>query len=169
MDKMNTIRICIGFPGSGKTTWAKQYIEKHRPQNKTAIVSPDAFREMINGKYLFDDSQEALILRMTLDCTRLILTNGLDVIIDESNYILTAKSRAQLMKDIRRYECVLGKLRVGAVLFDAPVWTSIDRRIMFPHGKYDANHWTTVILNMASVFEPVTDTESFDFFERAYE
>ncbi|MCQ2776147.1 MAG: ATP-binding protein [Bacilli bacterium] len=54
---MKTLLILTGAPGSGKSTWAKQYQEEHE---NTFIISSDAIRMEITGSFN-DHTQQPLV------------------------------------------------------------------------------------------------------------
>ena len=82
--------ICLaGLPGSGKTTWAKEYL-KHYPD--ILYFSPDAYYERING----DDCDRSNSFEVWMAMFRDIHTAelaGRDVLIDSDN--LTYAQRNQ--------------------------------------------------------------------------
>lgn len=75
------IYITIGLPGSGKSTWA-QYMTCDDSNNK--IVSGDAIREMLAGRYHYDRNLEYLIDQIKRSCIESILGfSSSNIIIDD--------------------------------------------------------------------------------------
>ena len=72
--------IMQGLPASGKSTAAKDYVDKH---TDTVIVSRDALR-LMRGKYWLP-SQEKLITAWERNCIVQALINQLNVIVDATN------------------------------------------------------------------------------------
>jgi len=74
------IIVLKGIPGSGKSTWAREYCAK----NKDFIrVNRDDLRNM-RGNYWIP-KQEKLITQMVDSCIDLVLSNGYNLILDEMN------------------------------------------------------------------------------------
>lgn len=69
-----------GLPASGKTTWAKEYVNKNKDWVR---VSRDDLRNM-RGQYWLP-KQEKMITDMERDCVRSALYRGHNVIIDATN------------------------------------------------------------------------------------
>lgn len=71
----------VGIPGSGKSTWAKDYINN---VNRNAIIlSRDSLRRM-RGTYMLIP-QENMISKWMLACFTLALNEKQDIIIDNTN------------------------------------------------------------------------------------
>lgn len=77
---MQKITLCQGLPASGKTTWSKEYCEKHLD---TIRVCRDDLRIM-RGKY-WNPKQEDLITVLEHACIRQSLLMGYNVIVDATN------------------------------------------------------------------------------------
>lgn len=77
---MSKIIFMVGIPGSGKSTWARNYVDI----NKNAIIlSRDALRRM-RGQYMLP-SQENMISKWMHACFNIALDTNEDVIIDNTN------------------------------------------------------------------------------------
>ncbi len=76
------VKILIGIPASGKSTWADEYACRN---NDWVRVSRDKFREMLKNQPLCEPKIESLINTLQdstiIDC----LSRGLNVIIDNTN------------------------------------------------------------------------------------
>ncbi len=75
------IIICKGLPGSGKTTWAKQFCEDHTDYVR---VNRDELRAM-RGLYWIP-GDEAMITKWEQSCIREAVLYGKNVIIDATNF-----------------------------------------------------------------------------------
>jgi len=88
----------IGIPGSGKSTWIKEF----NKGNKYKIVSPDEIRrEMADD--ISDQSMNAQVFQMAEEATKRFLEGGDSVIYDATN-VDTEKRRSlikQMPKDIK--------------------------------------------------------------------
>ncbi|HEX2958324.1 MAG TPA: AAA family ATPase, partial [Chitinispirillaceae bacterium] len=91
---MQTIDILIGLPGAGKTTYARNYTANNPGW---MIISVDNIREMLYGKYHYDEKDQLLVQRITGRTVKEILRYGYDLIIDDSILILTKAARRELV------------------------------------------------------------------------
>lgn len=71
-----------GLPGSGKTTYAKQYIIDHPG---TVIVSKDALRTMLHNGY-HSKRREKFVRRVRDAIIVQALSDGHDIIVDDTNF-----------------------------------------------------------------------------------
>ena len=78
---MNKVIFTTGLPGSGKSTWAKEYIKKYTNWKR---VSRDDFRLMIADK-AYEPKNEKLVTKLVNTCIIEILKDGKDVIIDATH------------------------------------------------------------------------------------
>lgn len=79
---MKTLYLLIGNIGSGKSTWAKEFV-KNNP--KTKIVSADKFREMFTGEYKYEAGLDDVIDDCMVSAINRLLWNSFDVIVDVCN------------------------------------------------------------------------------------
>lgn len=86
---MSTMVCLAGMPGSGKTTWAKEFLKRHPDY---LYFSPDAYYERINGDDRKRDHAFEIWMAMFRDIHTAEL-NGDNVIIDSDN--LTYAQRNQ--------------------------------------------------------------------------
>ena len=70
-----------GLPGSGKTTWARNYVKGRKDY---VIVNRDSIRHM-RGDYWIPE-QEDLITEIEDMCIELSLRKGYNVIVDATNF-----------------------------------------------------------------------------------
>ena len=121
--KKPTLILLVGIPGSGKTSYAEEYIKKHR---NTVHLSSDAIRKELYGDENIQGNPEevfALLQKRTIEC----LKNGKDVVYDATN--VTRKNRASIINICPKYvkiECHI-------------IWASIEECI-----KRDAKRERTV-------------------------
>lgn len=121
--KKPTLILLVGIPGSGKTSYAEEYIKKHR---NTVHLSSDAIRKELYGNENIQGNPEevfALLQKRTIEC----LKNGKDVVYDATN--VTRKNRASIINICPKYvkiECYI-------------IWASIEECI-----KRDAKRERTV-------------------------
>lgn len=79
---MIKIILLVGVPGSGKSTWAKEYVANS--ENHTIRVNNDELREMMNT-VLYDWRNESLIADVARNTVVTGLRHGWNVIIDNIN------------------------------------------------------------------------------------
>jgi predicted kinase len=83
--------VMIGAPGSGKTTWAKQYLEEHKNDEfKWVRVSRDDIR-MMCFNVEFDIANEVTVTQIEDKLVRLALEEGKNILIDATH--VNRKSR----------------------------------------------------------------------------
>ena len=97
---MKTLKVMIGLPRSGKSTWIRY--------NKTneVIVSADDLRYIVYGQRFWADGEPNMwaIRGMMLKC---LMQQGVDLIIDETN--TTKERRKPILKMAQEYGyCVTG-------------------------------------------------------------
>lgn len=85
----------IGIPGSGKSTWIKEFNKKH--YNKYIVVSPDELRRELTGD-VSDQSQNAKVFWMATEAAKKALENGDSVIFDATN--VDTQQRRDLVKEM---------------------------------------------------------------------
>jgi predicted kinase len=79
---MPELILTIGIPGSGKSTWARQYADEH---NGTVIVERDQIREELTGD-IRNHSREGYVSALAEQRTRAALMEwGFNVIVADTN------------------------------------------------------------------------------------
>lgn len=78
---MPKLIVLQGLPGSGKTTWARDYVKGRKDY---VIVNRDSLRNM-RGDYWITE-QENLITEIEDMCIELSLRKGYNVIVDATNF-----------------------------------------------------------------------------------
>lgn len=144
----NTLYILIGFPGSGKSTWAKV---KARELN-TIIICRDSFRTMFKHSYVFNKEYEPLVMDMAFNSAELAIENNNNVIIDETN--LTKLIRLEWLT------------RCHKAARKVLVWCQESEKNLENRMKDDRGcskeKWHEIIENMKKTFEAPGFSESVD-------
>ena len=107
------LKILIGIPGSGKTNYAKNYVDKHAKH-----VSSDLIREELYGNESIQGNPEEVFSLMK-ERTLNFLKQGYDVIYDATN--ITKKDRASIINLCPKY------VHIEAVVVWASIKTCIKR------------------------------------------
>jgi len=111
---MNKVLILQGLPASGKTTYAKELVDKGYKR-----VNKDDLRAMVdNGKY--SRKNEKLILEMRDMLIDLSLINGYDVVVDDTNFEKKHFKQIALIADINEAD-------LDVKIFKTPVEECIER------------------------------------------
>lgn len=82
MNKKLELIYTVGLPASGKSTWAKKYVEEN---SNFLRVNRDDFREMLNG-YKFSDKTEKLVTKIHTQLIKDCLSAGFSVVCDDTNF-----------------------------------------------------------------------------------
>lgn len=171
---MIRVLVLCGFPGSRKTTWARQFIESNRKEfnENIFIVSFDSIREMLNGKYVFKHSDEYLVRQIALKAVKTIIESKATCIIDDCLVANTRADRARLVRVLRAIGHIVGPLRIGAILFNTPIEECLMARMHDTKGLPREN-WEKAFEEITAEHTPFVktmsgyDTELFDFVEEA--
>ncbi len=150
MDKSKpTLYICVGFPGSGKSHWAREH--KEDVSNPTTfIVNRDAIREMVHGgRYAYAPSYERTVKDIRTFSVHAALTNGFDVIVDETHITRERRTHTRSLAK--------GRGNIAYVLFNT-MEECLDNRMREPRGM-TREKWESVIEGMKKDFEPVAPDE----------
>lgn len=144
---MNTLYIMIGYSGSGKSTWAKNFV---KDKSRTVIVSPDAFRSMLHGDYEYRIELDEIITHSCYFIATQLLAEY-DVIIDCGN-LTTSLDRRGLWK------LLPAKKRIAIVMpmKKYPQWY-VSRRMKKPH--WERVDWLSVVKAEMKVYQPPTFDE----------
>lgn len=78
---MAVLTLCRGLPGSGKSTWAKERVAKN---GNIRRVNRDSLRLMLHGGK-WSPAREKTIVKTEKALVRDFLSQGLDVIVDDTN------------------------------------------------------------------------------------
>lgn len=94
------VKILIGPPCSGKSPYAKEFCEKNPTYR---IISRDGIREMLYGSYKMVYKDEPLISEICQNLISLLLNEGYDIILDNTNCNLKyLKKELEYLSD---YQC----------------------------------------------------------------
>jgi len=159
---MSTVYITIGLPGSGKSTWSKNFAKEN---DDTVIINRDAYRSMIKGgEYIFDFRFEPFIKQATNKAIEHALEYGLDVIVDETH--IKAERRKEIVKVVRDFENSFGLVtnEYGRTKIVFMWFTENERNLEFRMKEsrgYEAKKWKAVIDGMKESFEEPTPDEGY--------
>lgn len=109
---MPTLKILIGVPGAGKSTWRKSQPEE------IEVFSSDDYRKKLYGDLVQDKNNELfnILNKDTLDCLR----SGKDAIYDATN--ISRRTRIHLYEQAKK-----AGAKVEAVHFLVPLQTALER------------------------------------------
>ena len=108
--KNSEMILLIGFPGSGKSTWAERYSTN---RNHTVSISSDKIREELYGDEATQGDNNK-IFSLVRERAEEALKDCKDVIIDATN--MTAKDRSAYFDIAKTYGAT-----VTGILFDIPI------------------------------------------------
>lgn len=113
---MSKVIFVRGIQGSGKSTWAKQWVEED--PKKRVRISWDDLRNMY-GKY-WVPTRESLVSKGSYEIFKEALNEGYDVVIDNMN--LSEKSTSQFKEIAKKFNC-----QIEFVDFNTPLEVCIER------------------------------------------
>lgn len=149
---MTKFIMMVGLPGSGKSTWAKEYAKTS--ENETVILSSDEIREELFGSCGADiqtaENHEKVFTTM-FRRTKSALAEGKDVIYDATN--LKKKHRIHLLRGLQDVQC----LKVCQLLilpYEECVRRNNERESTVPE---------KVMWKMYTGFQPPHDSEGWDY------
>lgn len=146
MKKSNLkILILIGIPGSGKSTWAKEFVRNHADYVR---VNRDDFRMMLKNSQLCENKIEDMITKMIFNVIGECLGKKLNVIVDNTN-----------LKQ-RYIDNIIENFRFQADIDYRVFDISLDKAIERDNGR-DAKVGAGVIKKMVEDYKYLTGT--FDF------
>ena len=115
---MTALNIMIGFPGSGKSSYAKKYLLT----NNSVYLSSDQIRIDMYG--FEDQTHNGEVFERMKQETILALQNGFDVIYDATNLI--RKRREALIKDVKNR---VSNIEINAYLCCTPINIVLERNM----------------------------------------
>jgi predicted kinase len=93
----------IGFMGSGKSTWARQFVQDNP---NTKIISTDSLRTMLNGTYKYIEGLDDTIDDIVKWTLTVLLNDGYDVIIDCCHLTHERRDSWDIPEDVDRIAVV---------------------------------------------------------------
>jgi predicted kinase len=146
----------VGIVGDGKSTWSKMKVESN---SSVSIVSKDSIREMLHGKYVFDETLEPMVNRIHWNAIVEVLSTGRSLIIDECH--VKKSERAEIINSLRNK--FPGIMIVGVRCVNVSRDSNINRRMAQPKITGDSVDvratWYFVIDEMIRKFEEPVSTE----------
>lgn len=140
----------VGLPGSGKSTKAKEWVERW-PGGEVVIVSSDSIRKELWGDESIQE-EPAKVFEVAHSRIRKYLKEGYDVIFDATN--LSAKRRIALLHQIDSWGIDCGK---GCAVIGATIEECIDHQ-----NDRDRKVPVEVIWKMARSFQVPLKSEGWD-------
>ncbi len=99
---MKNLIVLAGIPGSGKSTWAKEY-QKNHPQ--TFVIDTDETRKKITGSYLaFPGHMEMIFDEMIKETNEIFAQEAGDCTVIEDSIFLDDYRRKYYMDRIKGYD-----------------------------------------------------------------
>jgi predicted kinase len=80
--KEKKIKVLVGLPGSGKSTWALSWVQNNPDWIR---VNRDDFRFMLKGLPFLDSKAETAITKMVTDSVETALLSGYNVVLDNTH------------------------------------------------------------------------------------
>lgn len=111
--------ILRGIPGSGKSTWAKQYVND--AGDEWIRVNMDDIRIMLNGQFCRDFRNENLVKQVQTQTILLALSLGKNVIVDNTH--LTKRAVNRIISLVKPYT---NDVEIKSFL-DVPINVCIER------------------------------------------
>ena len=142
---MPTLKILIGIPASGKSTWAREFVSKNA---NWCIVSRDDFRYGWQNRGWLEPKFETIITEMVEKSIETLIGRGINVIYDATN------CKASSINDIIRIARHIADVEYQ--IFDVPFDVAVAR-----DSKRDRSVGVDVIRKMHSNY--VNLLETFDF------
>lgn len=134
MKRKKELMLLIGNIGSGKTTYAKKYVEKGYIN-----ISKDNLRFNIGaGKYIFDRRYEKTIFEVEKKMFQNFCRLGVNIVVDGTNVTRTLRKR--YISYAKRYNYKI----IGIVFPFLPRKTALKRRFKDPRGDKNKMKWGEV-------------------------
>lgn len=146
---MSKLYLPIGMLGSGKSTWAREFIKKHP---NTKIVAGDDIRYMLAGgkEYTYDRGLEPIVYTILIETATILLRRGYDVILDECYCSLNREMR-------KRVQCIFMSptTMITAVLFPTrDMKDHIEDKVTKGLRGKTVSYWKRVFCEMKEIYEP---------------
>lgn len=116
MSKLKILRVNVGIPGSGKTTYTRKFIDENPGWIR---VSRDDFRFMLKNKDILDNKGETLVSELVNLSVRRSLLHGYNVVLDNTSVKLS------IINDIVKNFNDIADIEFS--VFDTPINVCIER------------------------------------------
>jgi len=146
MESKPELRILIGLPGIGKSTWASKFVFMN-PDHR--IICPDDIRKEITGD-AGDQSKNDEVFELVFNRLNTLLQSQENVIIDATGY--RRSNRKKLIEYGKKH-----KAKIIAVRFCPDISTALSQ-----NNKRDRRVPNFVIINMHKKWEEPSPEEGFD-------
>jgi len=155
---MTKLYLPIGLIGTGKSTWARQFIEANP---NTKIVAGDDIRYMLAGgkKYEYDAALEPTIIGILLSTTQTLLRLGYDVILDECYCSLSMEMRRHVARKFDDRQT----MKIAIVFPEKDMKDHIEDKVMKGLRGKTVGYWKRVFREMREVYEPFNLTKEYYF------
>ena len=146
----------VGPPGSGKSTWIREFMN-HKNEDEYVIVSSDDIimelgkEKGLNYKEAFDKHAKQAMKVMKANAKQ-AFADKKNIIWDQTN--MSAKSRASKIQQAKGYS-------LKAVVWDLPR-EELDRRLIKRDKEEDKSIPKAIVESMLSNFQMPTEEEGFD-------
>ena len=151
---MSKLLLPIGMIGSGKSTWARQYIKDHP---NTMIVGGDEVRYMLHGgEYIHNPGMEEAVIDVLRTTAVTMIAWGWDVILDECYCSLSKQMRWDTASRFH------GDTELIAVVFpERDMKDHIDDKIEKGLRGKTVEYWKRVFCEMKEEYEMFLPTEEY--------
>lgn len=154
--KLPTLWLCVGIPGSGKSTWLKKHCENNA---NAIIVSRDEIRFNMLGENENYFAHEKAVFAEFIKAINLGLEKGYDVFVDATH--INWPSRHKLLNRLNT-----STIRVGCLVFRTPLDMCLARNNL-RSGREKVPE--DVIRNMyRSMTHPVSDPYNYDIIKDVF-
>ncbi len=150
--------ILIGNIGTGKTTYAPQYVKKGY-----VAIARDTLRYAIgDGKYIYNPQYEPIIFTIERFMFHQFLIKGVNIIVDEVG--VSKEMRKHYIEEAKRFGYKITAIEMPHLTMKE----AVDRRMNNPHQQNDRKLWEQVYAKFEAMYEEPTKEEGFDEIENLW-
>lgn len=155
------IYITIGLPGSGKSHWVNNFFKKEKEKGKNIFkISLDDFRYILNNNnYYYYEPIEKLIFNAAKELMSEFITEGYDVIIDETNH--TSEMRKIWFDILKKYSNSMFDINI--ISFGTFNTEKLLKNRMKNPRRYSKSDWKKIIERMKNEYEIFSEDELKNF------
>lgn len=155
--EMSKLYLPTGLIGTGKSTWARQFIRV----DSAKIVAGDNIRYMFAGgkEYVYNESLEPIILDILFETTQTLLSHGYDVILDECYCSLNAEMRKRVAQTFTSINTTI----IAVVFPEKDMKDHIDDKILKGLRGKTVGYWKRVFCEMKEIYEPFDPAKEYYF------